>query len=202
LLDEAVSAATVSAVTAEGEDTWKTFLLDIYRRGLIGQNLRLVVTDGQKERLKRSPSPGRGQRINVAGRTNCATSARLKRSQQSCVDEARAIYQAGTRLQAIQEFPGCKTAGAKKLQKRCVVWKSSLCWSLWIVRRSCAKNSARPTLSSDYSGRSDAAFAPCAPLRHEPPVKQPSSASLIEEYPLEITPALTFYTQFPYATSG
>lgn len=31
-------------VKAEGEDTWKTFLLHLYRRGLVGQSLRLVVS--------------------------------------------------------------------------------------------------------------------------------------------------------------
>ena len=34
-------------VKAEGEDTWKNFLLGLYRRGLQGQKLELIATDGQ-----------------------------------------------------------------------------------------------------------------------------------------------------------
>jgi putative transposase len=92
-------------VKAEGEDTWKTFLLNLYRRGLVGQALRLVVTDGQK---------GAARAIAYvwprAGHQRCwahklrNVSNRLKRSQGRCVDEARAIYEAPTRRQAIEEF--------------------------------------------------------------------------------------------------
>lgn len=92
-------------VKAEGEDTWKTFLLTLYRRGLRGESLRLVATDGQKGAAKAIAfvwPRAAHQRCwahklrNVAGR--------LKRSQCRCVDEARAIYEAPTRQQAIQEF--------------------------------------------------------------------------------------------------
>lgn len=102
-------------VKAEGEDTWKTFLLDLYRRGLLGRSLRLVVTDGQKGAAKAIafvwPRAGH-QRCwahklrNVAGR--------LKRSQQRCVEEARAIYEAPTRAQAIQEFRKWKARWGKE----------------------------------------------------------------------------------------
>jgi putative transposase len=39
-------------VKAEGEDTWKAFLLSLYPRGLSGEQLRMVVTDGQKGAAK------------------------------------------------------------------------------------------------------------------------------------------------------
>ena len=39
-------------VKAEGEDTWKSFLMDLYRRGLKGEVLKLVATDGQKGAAK------------------------------------------------------------------------------------------------------------------------------------------------------
>jgi transposase-like protein len=92
-------------VKAEGEDTWKTFLLHLYRRGLTGESLRLVATDGQKGAAKAIAfvwPRAAHQRCwayklrNVAGR--------LKRSQGRCVEEARAIYQASTRQKAVQEF--------------------------------------------------------------------------------------------------
>lgn len=92
-------------VKAEGEDTWKTFLLNLYRRGLTGEALRLVVTDGQKGAAKAIayvwPRVAH-QRCWAHKLRN--VSSRLKRSQQRCVEEARAIYQAGTRQQAIKEF--------------------------------------------------------------------------------------------------
>ena len=92
-------------VKAEGEDTWKTFLLHLYRRGLTGQNLRLVATDGQKGAAKAIAfvwPRAAHQRCWAHKLRNVAN--RLKRSQQSCVDQARAIYQAGHRQAAIKEF--------------------------------------------------------------------------------------------------
>ena len=102
-------------VKAEGEDTWKTFLMDLHRRGLAGQSLRLVVTDGQKGAAKAIAfvwPRAAHQRCwahklrNVAGR--------LKRSQQRCVDEARAIYEASTRKEAIQQFRMWKARWSKE----------------------------------------------------------------------------------------
>lgn len=92
-------------VQAEGEDTWKTFLLDLYRRGLTGEQLRLVVTDGQKGAAKAIAyvwPRAAHQRCWVHKLRN--VSGRLKRSQESCVHEARAIYGAANRTQAIKEF--------------------------------------------------------------------------------------------------
>lgn len=96
-------------VKAEGEDTWKTFLLNLYRRGLVGKHLRLVVSDGQK---------GAAKAINYvwprAAHQRCWVhklrnlSNRLKRSQQNCVAEARDIYQARHRQEALQRFGAWK----------------------------------------------------------------------------------------------
>jgi putative transposase len=102
-------------VKAEGEDTWKTFLLSLYRRGLAGESLRLVVTDGQKGAAKAIAfvwPRAAHQRCwahklrNVAGR--------LKRSQGRCVDEARAIYGASTRQKAVQEFRAWQARWSKE----------------------------------------------------------------------------------------
>jgi transposase-like protein len=89
-------------VKAEGEDTWKIFLLDLYRRGLSGGALKLVVTDGQKGAAKAIafvwPRVAH-QRCWVHKLRNL--SDRLKASQQHCVAEAREIYEAASRRQAI-----------------------------------------------------------------------------------------------------
>mgnify|MGYP003575569639 CR=1 FL=1 len=92
-------------VHAEGEDTWKTFLLDLYRRGLTGEQLHLVVTDGQKGAAKAIAyvwPRAAHQRCWVHKLRN--VSDRLKRSQESCMHEARAIYGAANRREAIKEF--------------------------------------------------------------------------------------------------
>ena len=92
-------------VQAEGEDTWKTFLLDLYRRGFTGEQLRLVVTDGQKGAAKAIAyvwPRAAHQRCWVHKLRN--VSDRLKRSQENCLHEARAIYGAVNRREAIKEF--------------------------------------------------------------------------------------------------
>lgn len=92
-------------VKAEGEDTWKTFLLSLYRRGLKGEPLRLVATDGQKGVAKAIAyvwPRAAHQRCWVHKLRNLSN--RLKRSQQSCVAEARAIYQAANRREALKAF--------------------------------------------------------------------------------------------------
>ena len=102
-------------VKAEGEDTWKTFLLSLYRRGLTGENLRLVATDGQKGAAKAIAfvwPRAAHQRCWAHKLRNVAN--KLKRSQQGCVDEARAIYQAGSRQQAIKEFRAWKARWMKE----------------------------------------------------------------------------------------
>jgi putative transposase len=92
-------------VKAEGEDTWKAFLLDLYRRGLTGEHLQLVVTDGQKGAAKAIayvwPRTAH-QRCWVHKLRNLSN--RLKASQQSCVAEAREIYEAPNKQAATKRF--------------------------------------------------------------------------------------------------
>lgn len=92
-------------VKAEGEDTWKAFLLNLYRRGLSGEQLRMVVTDGQKGAAKAIAyvwPRAAHQRCWVHKLRNLSN--RLKRSQQSCVAEARDIYEAANRTEALKVF--------------------------------------------------------------------------------------------------
>lgn len=92
-------------VKAEGEDTWKTFLLHLYRRGLTGAALKLVVTDGQKGVAKAIayvwPRVAH-QRCWVHKLRNLSN--RLKASQQEAVAEAREIYEASHRQEAVKRF--------------------------------------------------------------------------------------------------
>ena len=92
-------------VKAEGEDTWKAFLLSLYRRGLSGEQLRMAVTDGQKGAAKAIAyvwPRAAHQRCWVHKLRNLSN--RLKRSQQSCVAEARDIYEAANRTEALKAF--------------------------------------------------------------------------------------------------
>lgn len=78
---------------AEGADTWKALLLDLYRRRLQGRELRLVVTDGKPGMIKALSfvwPRAAHQRCWVHKLRNLSN--KLKASQQSCVAEARDIY--------------------------------------------------------------------------------------------------------------
>jgi len=92
-------------VKAEGEDSWYGFLWNLWSRGLHGEFLELITTDGQ---------PGL---INALGRLWAAVphqrcwahklrnlETKLKASQRPCLEEAKLIYQAAHRTEAIQRF--------------------------------------------------------------------------------------------------
>jgi putative transposase len=102
-------------VKAEGADTWKAFLLNLYRRGLSGDRLRLVVTDGQAGAAKAIafvwPRTAH-QRCWVHKLRNLSN--RLKRSQQDCVAQARDIYEADNRAEALKCFRVWKARWCKE----------------------------------------------------------------------------------------
>ena len=102
-------------VKAEGEDTWKAFLLNLYRRGLNGEALKLVATDGQKGAAKAIAyvwPHAAHQRCWVHKLRNLSN--RLKRSQQDCVTEAREIYDAANRKEALNAFRRWKAKWIKE----------------------------------------------------------------------------------------
>ena len=102
-------------VKAEGEDTWKAFLLNLYRRGLSGETLKLVATDGQKGAAKAIAyvwPHASHQRCWVHKLRNLSN--RLKRSQQHCVTEARDIYEAPNRKEALSAFRRWKAKWLKE----------------------------------------------------------------------------------------
>lgn len=98
LLDFRLSAA-------ESQAQWEAFLNNLRERGLLGGQLRLIVTDGCKG-LHRAletvyPYVPR-QYCWVHKLRNVAN--HLKRTQQDCLEEAKAIYKADTRKAAAQTY--------------------------------------------------------------------------------------------------
>ncbi|MBI4307308.1 MAG: transposase [Chloroflexi bacterium] len=92
--------------TAESEAQWEAFLGDLYDRGLRGRALRLITTDG---------CPGLHRALDTVypyvPRQRCwadklrNVAAKLPRKhQESCLGEAKRVYQATTRREAVQRF--------------------------------------------------------------------------------------------------
>ena len=92
-------------VRSESEAHWRSLLEELWRRGLRGTKLKLISTDGHTGLLAALelvwPRVAL-QRCWVHKLRNVA--AKLKRSQQQCLQEAKLIYQAGTRREAIGRF--------------------------------------------------------------------------------------------------
>jgi len=92
-------------VKAEGEDTWYGCLWNLWSRGLRGEFLELIVTDGQPGLIR---ALGRlwpavpHQRCWAHKLRNLEN--KLKASQQDCLVEAKLIYQAAHRTEAIRRF--------------------------------------------------------------------------------------------------
>lgn len=91
--------------TVESQAQWEAFLNQLRERGLLEQYLRLIVTDGCKG-LHRAletvyPYVPR-QYCWVHKLRNVAN--HLKRSQQQCLEEAKAVYKAETRRAAVQTY--------------------------------------------------------------------------------------------------
>jgi transposase-like protein len=90
---------------AEGEDTWYGFLWNLWSRGLHGEFLELIATDGQPgliQALGRLWGAVRHQRCWAHKLRNLEN--KLKASQHTCVEEAKLIYQAEHRTEAIRRF--------------------------------------------------------------------------------------------------
>ncbi len=92
-------------VKEEAEDTWHNLLLDLWRRGLKGKAVNLVATDGHAGLIKavqrlwpRLPH----QRCWAHKLRNLEN--KLKASQQPCLDQAKLIYQADNRTEALKTF--------------------------------------------------------------------------------------------------
>jgi putative transposase len=92
-------------VQAEGQDTWYGFLWSLWSRGLHGEFLELIATDGQPGLIKalgRLWAAVPHQRCWAHKLRNLEN--KLKASQRPCLEEAKLIYQAQHRTEAIRRF--------------------------------------------------------------------------------------------------
>jgi len=92
-------------VKAEGEDTWYGFLWNLWSRGLHGEFLELMATDGQPGLIKalgRLWAAVPHQRCWAHKLRNLEN--KLKASQRPCLEEAKLIYQAEHRTEALRRF--------------------------------------------------------------------------------------------------
>jgi len=91
---------------SESEKHWEAFLNDLYRRGLHGERLQLVVTDGAKGLIAAVDlvfSHVPRQRCWFHKMQN-VTNKLKKANQRECVKQARRIYHAKTRREAVHQF--------------------------------------------------------------------------------------------------
>ena len=92
-------------VNAEGQESWFDFLWNLWNRGLHGESLELIATDGQlglAKAIARMWPAVAHQRCWAHKLRNLEN--KLKASQKACVEEAKLIYQAHTRTEALQRF--------------------------------------------------------------------------------------------------
>jgi putative transposase len=92
--------------SAESEAQWEAFLGDLYRRGLTGEKLLLVITDGCAglHRALDTVYPYIPRQRCWAHKLRNVASRLPRRIQKDCLKEAREIYQATTRRQARKLF--------------------------------------------------------------------------------------------------
>ena len=114
-------------VKAEGEDTWYGFLWNLWSRGLRGEFLQLIVTDGQAgltKALGRIWSAVAHQRCWAHKLRNVEN--KLKASQRPCLEEARLLYQAPHRTEALRRFRVWKTRWQAQAPKAVTCLESDL----------------------------------------------------------------------------
>jgi len=105
-------------VKAEAEDTWYGFLWGLWSRGLHGEVLELIATDGQPgliRALGRLWAAVPHQRCWAHKLRNLEN--KLKASQRPCLEEAKLIYQAPNQTEAIARFRHWKSRWQKAVPK-------------------------------------------------------------------------------------
>ncbi len=90
----------------ESEKNWEGFLNNLYRRGLTGDALGLVATDGNRglENAVDTVYPQAKRQRCWAHKLRNVSDKLRKRDQEHCIKEARAIYSANNRSEATQEY--------------------------------------------------------------------------------------------------
>ncbi len=102
----------------ESQEHWRSLLEELWRRGLRGTKLKLISTDGHAgliAALKLVWPRVALQRCWAHKLRNVA--AKLKRTQQECLQQAKLIYQAGTRSEAIATFRAWRTRWRSQAQR-------------------------------------------------------------------------------------
>ena len=92
-------------VNAEGQESWYDFLWNLFQRGLHGEFLELIATDGQlglAKAIERLWPAVPHQRCWAHKLRNLEN--KLKASQKPCLEEAKLIYQSHHRTEAIVRF--------------------------------------------------------------------------------------------------
>jgi putative transposase len=90
----------------ESEKNWEGFLNNLYHRGLIGDALGLVATDGNRglENAVDTVYPHAKRQRCWAHKLRNVSDKLRKRDQEQCIKEAQSIYSANNRSEALQEF--------------------------------------------------------------------------------------------------
>lgn len=91
---------------SESEAKWEAFLRDLYERGLWGMSLRLVITDGCPglHRALDTVYPYTPRQRCWAHKLRNVASKLPRKHQEECLKEARGIYQAKNRREAVSCF--------------------------------------------------------------------------------------------------
>lgn len=90
----------------ESEHAWEGFLLSLLMRGLTGTNLRLIVTDGNQGLANAADLtyPGIPRQRCWAHKMRNAATYLTKKDQDECIREARTIYDANSRQEAVENY--------------------------------------------------------------------------------------------------
>ncbi len=103
----------------ESEEAWESFLQMLYNRGFEGRHLKLIVMDGSaglKAACELIYPEAKIQRCWVHKLRNVSNYCRAKH-EEACVREAKKIYLAGTRKEALKRFKSWKQAWQKLCPK-------------------------------------------------------------------------------------
>jgi transposase-like protein len=90
----------------ESEKRWEGFLNNLYNRGLIGESLSLIVTDGNAglENAVENIYPYVKRQRCWAHKLRNVSNYLKKRDQDKCINEARSIYSAKSRREAVRAY--------------------------------------------------------------------------------------------------
>lgn len=154
-------------VKAEGEDTWYGFLWNLWSRGLRGEFLELIATDGQPGLLKavgRLWSAVPQQRCWAHKLRNLEN--KLKASQRACLAEAKLIYQSPHRTEALQRFRAWRPRWQRSAPKAVACLENDLeaLLAFLIATRPTGNVCAPPTSSNGSLSKCAVASALCVLL--------------------------------------